>query len=131
MDAGGLQVRTGFVRCVPPFLPLSFPSSRLHLHLHLLRGRGPLGPSLHPRSSALVLVLVRPAPRSPSLSLSSASATSSTTMFASRPLRALLLASLAASALGATYTQSDSHQGNGFLKSFQHEAIADPTHGRV
>ena len=54
-------------------------------------------------------------------------------MFASRPfLRSLLLlASLAASALGATYTQSDSHQGNGFLKSFQHEAIADPTHGRV
>jgi len=35
------------------------------------------------------------------------------------------------SALGATYQQTDSHTGDGFLKSFSHQAIADPTHGRV
>lgn len=50
-------------------------------------------------------------------------------MFASRTI--LLLAGLASGALGATYTQSDSHTGDGFLKSFAHEAISDPTHGRV
>ena len=50
-------------------------------------------------------------------------------MHASRAI--LVLASLAAGALGATYSQSDSHQGTGFLKSFTHEAISDPTHGRV
>ncbi|KAJ3523900.1 hypothetical protein NM688_g8650 [Phlebia brevispora] len=33
--------------------------------------------------------------------------------------------------LGATYKQTDSHQGIGFLKSFSHQAISDPTHGRV
>ena len=44
---------------------------------------------------------------------------------------ALVWASLAASALGAKYAQSDSHQGSGFLKSFDHMAISDPTHGRV
>lgn len=50
-------------------------------------------------------------------------------MFASRAL--LLLTGLAARVLGAQYAQSDSHQGDGFLKSFTHEAISDPTHGRV
>ncbi|RDB27908.1 putative glycosidase C21B10.07 [Hypsizygus marmoreus] len=34
-------------------------------------------------------------------------------------------------ALGATYAQTDSHQGSGFLKSFSYQAISDPTHGRV
>ncbi|GAV99788.1 glycoside hydrolase family 16 protein [Lentinula edodes] len=33
--------------------------------------------------------------------------------------------------LGASYTQSDSHTGIGFLKSFSYQAIPDPTHGRV
>jgi len=33
--------------------------------------------------------------------------------------------------LGASYTQSDSHSGTGFLQSFSYQAIADPTHGRV
>ncbi|KAI0820859.1 laminarinase [Trametes gibbosa] len=41
------------------------------------------------------------------------------------------LTSLVAAVLGATYQQTDSHQGSGFLKSFSHQAIADPTHGRV
>ncbi|KAI0755389.1 concanavalin A-like lectin/glucanase domain-containing protein [Daedaleopsis nitida] len=43
----------------------------------------------------------------------------------------LVLSGLWASALGAQYTQSDSHQGVGFLKSFQHETLQDPTNGRV
>ncbi|KAF5356762.1 hypothetical protein D9756_006725 [Leucocoprinus leucothites] len=34
-------------------------------------------------------------------------------------------------ALGATYRQTDSHSGSGFLNAFSYEAIADPTHGRV
>ncbi|THH31666.1 hypothetical protein EUX98_g2499 [Antrodiella citrinella] len=38
---------------------------------------------------------------------------------------------LTARSLGATFSQTDSHQGTGFLKSFSHQAIADPTHGRV
>ncbi|KAH9850499.1 laminarinase [Lenzites betulinus] len=50
-------------------------------------------------------------------------------MIASRSF--FTLASLVACALGATYQQTDSHQGDGFLKSFTHQAIADPTHGRV
>ncbi|EMD36050.1 glycoside hydrolase family 16 protein [Gelatoporia subvermispora B] len=37
----------------------------------------------------------------------------------------------ATAALGATYAQSDSHQGDGFYKSFNFQAISDPTHGRV
>ncbi|KJA25440.1 glycoside hydrolase family 16 protein [Hypholoma sublateritium FD-334 SS-4] len=32
---------------------------------------------------------------------------------------------------GATYSQTDSHTGTGFLKSFTVESEADPTHGRV
>ncbi|TFK32346.1 laminarinase [Crucibulum laeve] len=32
---------------------------------------------------------------------------------------------------GATYSQTDSHTGSGFLKSFSVQAISDPTHGRV
>jgi hypothetical protein len=37
----------------------------------------------------------------------------------------------AGTTLGAIFQQTDSHQGTGFLKSFQYEAISDPTHGRV
>ena len=50
-------------------------------------------------------------------------------MYASRAV--LALATLAVGALGATYSQSDSYTGDGFLKGFSHEAITDPTHGRV
>ncbi|KAG6888284.1 hypothetical protein C0995_009398 [Termitomyces sp. Mi166 len=38
---------------------------------------------------------------------------------------------VASSALSVMYTQTDSHQGSGFLKSFSFQAIPDPTHGRV
>ncbi|KAH0581301.1 hypothetical protein H2248_012398 [Termitomyces sp. 'cryptogamus'] len=45
---------------------------------------------------------------------------------------AMVLAALTAiNVLGATYTQTDSHQGSGFLKSFSFQAISDPTNGRV
>ena len=30
-----------------------------------------------------------------------------------------------------TFTLSDTYQGSGFLSGFSHEAISDPTHGRV
>ena len=50
-------------------------------------------------------------------------------MFAARPL--LVLASLAVSVFGATYSISDSHVGTDFLSAFTHQAISDPTHGRV
>ncbi|KIK89907.1 glycoside hydrolase family 16 protein [Paxillus rubicundulus Ve08.2h10] len=44
----------------------------------------------------------------------------------------LLLASLAGSAFGvATYTKSERIAGEDFYNSFNFEAIADPTHGRV
>lgn len=44
-----------------------------------------------------------------------------------------LLAAAAAlpGALGATYHLTDNHVGADFLSSFSHQAIADPTHGRV
>lgn len=35
------------------------------------------------------------------------------------------------SALAASYTLSDNFVGSGFLSGFEHEAIADPTNGRV
>ncbi|RPD81602.1 2 beta-glucanase [Lentinus tigrinus ALCF2SS1-7] len=41
------------------------------------------------------------------------------------------LSSLAASAWAATYPLKDSFFGEGFLSGFSHEAISDPTHGRV
>ena len=41
------------------------------------------------------------------------------------------LAQLFASALAATYHQTDNIQGDGFLSKFSVEAISDPTHGRV
>ncbi|TCD67725.1 hypothetical protein EIP91_012025 [Steccherinum ochraceum] len=44
---------------------------------------------------------------------------------------ALLPALLATHSLAKTYQQTDSHQGTGFLSSFSHQAISDPTHGRV
>lgn len=34
-------------------------------------------------------------------------------------------------ALAATYHLSDNHIGSDFLSTFTHQAIADPTHGRV
>jgi len=44
----------------------------------------------------------------------------------------LTLASLTGSALaGATYMLSENIVGEGFYSSFNFEAIADPTHGRV
>ena len=36
-----------------------------------------------------------------------------------------------ASVLAASYTLSDNFVGSGFLSGFEHEAIADPTNGRV
>lgn len=44
---------------------------------------------------------------------------------------AILVASLAPSVFAATYHLSDNHVGSDFLSTFTHEAIADPTHGRV
>ncbi|KAI0759554.1 laminarinase [Trametes elegans] len=41
------------------------------------------------------------------------------------------LALFVSSGLGATYSQSDSYQGSSFLQGFSHQAISDPTHGRV
>ncbi|KAF8876314.1 2 beta-glucan [Infundibulicybe gibba] len=43
----------------------------------------------------------------------------------------LILLSIAAPLLAATYSQSDNIVGAGFLSAFNFEAIADPTHGRV
>jgi hypothetical protein len=45
--------------------------------------------------------------------------------------RAIFSLSYIALAFGATYSQTDSHSGSGFLSAFSYEAIADPTHGRV
>lgn len=53
----------------------------------------------------------------------------SSNMFSARAL--LAFASLTTSALGATYSQTESYVGSQFLSGFQHMAIADPTHGRV
>jgi len=47
------------------------------------------------------------------------------------PFLSLLLLQLSTLALSATYSQSESIAGNGFLNNFVNEAIADPTHGRV
>ncbi|KAI0341217.1 endo-beta-glucanase [Trametopsis cervina] len=44
---------------------------------------------------------------------------------------ALVACSLLPSALAATYGLTDNHVGADFLNTFTHEAIADPTHGRV
>ncbi|KAG8960026.1 hypothetical protein FRC03_007139 [Tulasnella sp. 419] len=41
------------------------------------------------------------------------------------------LVSVATSVHAATYAVSDTFIGTGFLNGFTHEAIADPTHGRV
>ncbi|KAG8960023.1 hypothetical protein FRC03_007136 [Tulasnella sp. 419] len=41
------------------------------------------------------------------------------------------LASLTPSVMAATYGVSDTFIGRGFLDGFVHEAITDPTHGRV
>ncbi|KAL4250119.1 Glycoside hydrolase family 16 protein [Abortiporus biennis] len=43
----------------------------------------------------------------------------------------LLLSSIFSTAFCATYTLSDNYVGSNFLSTFTHEAIADPTHGRV
>ena len=44
---------------------------------------------------------------------------------------AFVFAALVVPALGASYTLSDTYMGSGFLSGFTHQAIADPTHGRV
>lgn len=41
------------------------------------------------------------------------------------------VSTLFSSALGATYNVKDSFVGESFLSGFTHQAIADPTHGRV
>ncbi len=41
------------------------------------------------------------------------------------------VSALVSSALGATYPKKDTFVGKDFLTGFSHEAIADPTHGRV
>ncbi|GJE87869.1 glycoside hydrolase family 16 protein [Phanerochaete sordida] len=46
-------------------------------------------------------------------------------------LASLVAAALAPSAYAATYHLSDNWVGSAFLSAFTHEAIADPTHGRV
>lgn len=51
-------------------------------------------------------------------------------MFAVRPVAALFaLGALAPSALA--YNIVDTFVGSSFLSGFDHQAIADPTHGRV
>ncbi|CAL1706273.1 unnamed protein product [Somion occarium] len=44
---------------------------------------------------------------------------------------ALLFTSFICSVFAVNYQLSDNHVGSDFLSSFVHEAIADPTHGRV
>ncbi|TFK45227.1 endo-1,3(4)-beta-glucanase-like protein [Heliocybe sulcata] len=46
-------------------------------------------------------------------------------------MRSLALLSFVSTALAATYSLSDNHVGPDFLTSFTHEAIPDPTSGRV
>ena len=41
------------------------------------------------------------------------------------------LTAIAVPVLGATYSISESYQGSDFLNGFHHQAISDPTHGRV
>lgn len=43
----------------------------------------------------------------------------------------LAQACFVATVLAATYTQSDSFSGSSFLSGFTHQAIPDPTNGRV
>lgn len=43
----------------------------------------------------------------------------------------LILLASAARVWAAVYDQSDSHQGDGFYKSFNFQAITDPSNGRV
>jgi hypothetical protein len=45
--------------------------------------------------------------------------------------RLLTLSSGITAVLGATYSRSENIVGTGFYNSFNFEAIADPTHGRV
>lgn len=53
-------------------------------------------------------------------------------LFVMRSTAALFtLSALVSSALGATYPLKDKFVGQDFLTGFSHEAIADPTHGRV
>ena len=54
------------------------------------------------------------------------------TIIAMRSTAALFTVSaLVSSALGATYNLKDKFVGEDFLTGFTHQAIADPTHGRV
>ena len=61
------------------------------------------------------------------------SLTSSSCLFLVMRSTAVLFAvsALVSSALGATYPKKDAFVGKDFLTGFSHEAIADPTHGRV
>lgn len=43
----------------------------------------------------------------------------------------VLLAAALPTALASTYSIADTYIGSNFLTGFTHEAIADPTHGRV
>ena len=55
-----------------------------------------------------------------------------TKLLAMLALRVVLgLTAIAVPVLGATYSISDSYQGSDFLNGFHHQAISDPTHGRV
>ncbi|KAK7692230.1 hypothetical protein QCA50_003855 [Cerrena zonata] len=47
------------------------------------------------------------------------------------PLSVIFTSSFVVSTLAATYQLSDNHVGTDFLSTFVHEAIPDPTHGRV
>ena len=42
-----------------------------------------------------------------------------------------IASALLPAAFAATYQLTDHHVGSDFLSSFIHEAISDPTHGRV
>ena len=46
-------------------------------------------------------------------------------------LTAFVASSFVSSGFAATYHLSDNWVGSAFLNAFTHEAISDPTHGRV
>ena len=47
------------------------------------------------------------------------------------PLVTFIACSLLQTAFAGTYSLSDTFVGSSFLTGFDHQAIADPTHGRV
>ncbi|KAF8911769.1 laminarinase [Mucidula mucida] len=52
-------------------------------------------------------------------------------MFSSSPVTILAALILATPVIGVHYALTDSYVGSGFLSGFSHEAIGDPTNGRV